>query len=153
VPGLRNRRSSAWRGSQTRTLSLFQIQGELAAHYDTVPVCRAPVGTLHRFLLPNAGGTCELHLVCRYSQPSFRTVGLTSCTLDSRCIDLGLARTILDDSYIEPFFRLVGLARTPFIDRYIWPSFRQAAAITSYLQRALPRGFPQDFRLSCLSRK
>ncbi len=74
--------------------------------------------------------------VRHYIQPSFRTVGLTSCTLDSRCVDLGLARTILDDRYIEPSFRLVGLARTPLDDRYIWPSFRQAAAITSYLQRA-----------------
>ncbi len=63
-------------------------------------------------------------------------VGLTSCTLDSRCIDLGLARIILDDRYIEPSFRLVGLTRTPFNDRYIWPSFRQAVATTSYRQRA-----------------
>jgi hypothetical protein len=98
-------------------------------------------------------GPASCTSVRRYSQPSFRKVGLTSCTLDSRCIDLGPARTIFDDRYIEPSFRLVGLARTPFNDRYIWPSFRQAAAITSYLQRASPRGSPQDFRLSCLSRK
>ncbi len=52
------------------------------------------------FRTPVGPESCTL--ICRYTKPSFRTVGLTSCTLDNRCIEFGSRGLSLMTATLNP---------------------------------------------------